>query len=136
MNLKTKEEILALWKKNSEFDTRENVVSYFSIFTEILEKLEKLGGKVESAFWYNSESMEDMESKMAMFIRTAISSVGEEDRKYIWRGMGPEEEVRAYFLDYEYLIVDTSVPGMDDVTVIFLNPSTAYTVMDNLDKLT
>ena len=133
MILKTKEEILALWKKNSEFDTR-NGVSYFSIFTEILEKLEKLGGKVESAFWYNSESMEDMESKMASFILSF--SAEEKNRKYIWRGMGPEEEVRAYFLDYKYLIVDTSVPGMDDVTVIFLDPSTVHAVADNLDKLT
>jgi len=50
--------------------------------------------------------------------------------------MGPEEEVRAYFLDYKYLIVDTSVPGMDDVTVIFLDPSTVHAVADNLKKLT
>ena len=133
MDLRTKEEILAMWK--SEADDHDEV-TYFSVFTEILEKLEKLGGKIERAYWCNSESKDETESKMAMFIRTALSCTEEKDRKYLWRGMGPEEEVRAYFLDYEYLIVDTSVPGMDDVMVIFLEPSTAYTVVDNLDKLT
>ena len=136
MDLRTKEEILAMWKKNSEFNT-EDGVSYFSIFTEILEKLEKLGGKVGSAFWYNSESRKNTDSKIAMFIRTVISYTEEKDREYLWRGDGPEEEVRAYFLnrDHQYLVIDTSIPGMSDITVIFLDPPTVYTVADNLKKL-